>query len=119
MTWSCFKYHDEKDRRWKPINEESLVYRPELCPSFRFSGECDFKDKCVYAHNKLEIEFHPSKYKTELCFASVHKGDKYCNYAETKDELRTNIDEYERFLPKEKWSKIITETRPLIKVHSK
>jgi len=37
-----------------------------------------------------------------MCFSSVHKGEKYCNYAETSDEMRTDVEEYEKFIPKEK-----------------
>jgi hypothetical protein len=83
-TRLCFKYHDEKDRRRKPICEENLMYIPKMCPE---ASQCSMKDKCIYAHNVLEIEFHPLNYKTKLCSAKEHKGDKYCNLSDSALEM--------------------------------
>ena len=66
--------HDKRRDVRGDTNGECF-YRPEPCPhlfdfyakEFNHKRTCPNGDKCTYAHNRIEIGFHPLCYKTENC----------------------------------------------------
>ncbi len=55
---------------------------------------CNNGAKCLYSHNKDELDYHPLKYKTELCSkvsqeeSKTNQCDLYCPYSHSNKELR-------------------------------
>jgi hypothetical protein len=56
---TCLFYHNAKDRRRPHLNYEHV-----LCD--KHDG-CTAGDTCLYAHNKIEQLYHPSRYKSKFC----------------------------------------------------
>lgn len=79
----CFYYHTAADRRRPPFLENSLTYSFQLCPNL---VSCSIGEHCSFAHSQFEVDYHPAKYKTELCRARC-RGD-MCSYAHNDQELR-------------------------------
>jgi hypothetical protein len=92
---ACFDAHSRVLFRRKPV----LVYHrfnyiPQRC---RYSiDECPNSQNCRFAHNRLEVCFHPSVYKTKLCTRCT---DHRCSLAHSVEELRMPIYENTRTFP--------------------
>mmetsp|Transcript_50949 Transcript_50949/g.45741 ORF Transcript_50949/g.45741 Transcript_50949/m.45741 type:complete len:540 (-) Transcript_50949:72-1691(-) len=78
---NCCKWHGSHDRR-RVINP-SCLYKPEPCPQlfdfygtkeFNFKRQCQKGDDCTFAHNRIEIGYHPLCYKTIMCPYKVISG---------------------------------------------
>lgn len=74
-------------------NLSKHYYRAIRCKN---QERCPFGDECHYAHNEMEMLFHPDLYKTKECnyynsssADSCSKGD-LCSFAHGKDELRSS-----------------------------
>ena len=64
---SCMNYHISDGRRKLFGKNKSLTHSTNKCENI------DCKDiNCVFAHNELEILYHPLKYKTEACKSMTH-----------------------------------------------
>ncbi len=56
-------------------------YKIELCFHYIETGECDFGDRCLYAHSMAELRpclYRHKKFKTELCRAFHVEG--FCTF---------------------------------------
>lgn len=69
---SCFYAHSSASVRRNPYEN---AYQPKLCPQTRLYGRCMHGNTCKYARNRLELLYHPQKYKTEQC-----KHGHACNF---------------------------------------
>lgn len=90
----CPQYHDvAKDRRRK-----LGTYRTQLCEYIRKKKACPNKDACNFAHNSVEVFYHPEKYKAKFCSSYTSKsgvceyGD-YCAFAHSEEEISINLIE--------------------------
>lgn len=93
----CDFAHDQSDMR---RNFTQSWYLPKLCPAVNksttdsdTSEACDGTlASCKWAHNEIEIQYHPHMYKTQMCplyQSSVGcPRQSYCNFAHHKRELR-------------------------------
>jgi len=82
---NCCKWHGPHDRR-RPVatvKNPSCLYKPEPCPQlfdfygtkeFNFKRQCQKGDDCTFAHNRIEIGYHPLCYKTIMCPYKVISG---------------------------------------------
>lgn len=70
---NCARWHDEYDKRRDPIE---IYYSPTPCLTIyneetgHFDHEtcyCEHGDKCEFAHNLVEIQYHPQMYKVAEC----------------------------------------------------
>lgn len=101
---SCFDAHDEKMLRRDP---RKFHYFPRLCRNLLEdakegdAGVCSKGQECDFAHNSLEICFHPIIFKTQLCpHMDIREQKKesvycsmqgpYCSRAHGKTDLRTS-----------------------------
>jgi hypothetical protein len=96
----CFNWHkDLEPRRRRPIMIHGCWnYIPVACRFQDKEKKCDQTDFCRFAHNSVEICFHPSKYKTEYCeFAtnpqtnSCSRYQEHCAKVHHCNELRSRI----------------------------
>lgn len=58
-------YHSDQEIRRVPIKNDGLQYSEELCPNVKNEQEWISQTTCSFAHNNLEINFHPIKFKTQ------------------------------------------------------
>lgn len=86
----CDYAHGNEELR-RNLNKH--YYRAIRCKN---QDHCPFGDECHYAHNEMEMLFHPDLYKTKECnyyntssADSCSKGD-LCSFAHGKDELRSS-----------------------------
>lgn len=76
----CFHYHSEEQRRRRPEvigagREKHWNYNACWCAAAKDQQVCEMRDRCRYAHNTHEINFHPSRFKTQTCkHASIAGG---------------------------------------------
>lgn len=70
-------------------------YKTELCRQFEEKGQCQYGEKCQFAHGAVEkrfVERHP-KYKTEMCRTFHQQGfcsyGLRCNFIHNEDERRS------------------------------
>lgn len=75
----CINSHSGQPQRRQPILYSTGVwnYRPTHCDK----SSCPYKELCLYAHNKEEIDFHPLVYKTRICEGKCNKSEATCPYA--------------------------------------
>lgn len=70
-TNSCSNYHSTDDKRRRPFdNNGKLLYSSESCQN----KSCN-DDKCKFANNLYEVNYHPNYYKTKICNIK-HKFEK-------------------------------------------
>jgi len=87
----CWNYHSYKDKRRVPLylpEAQGFAYSNSTCTA----TSCRYPD-CLYAHNGLEVSFHPLLYRTKLCaglMALSHCNFKgpHCAFAHSQAELR-------------------------------
>lgn len=62
---SCLFSHQDEPLRRKPfrLRDGNWSYKPQQC----LARVCEFRDKCLYAHNTSEVMYHPMLYKTTSC----------------------------------------------------
>jgi hypothetical protein len=82
---ACEFWHhaDGTDRRRDP-----RVHEPELC----LDKTCNLGDACGFAHNKLEMIYHPQLYKTKAC------GDQNCTRGKLCAFAHGDLREYTPFI---------------------
>jgi len=76
----CKGYHNEKDRRRKPLmysNSNSI--KPYIIGYWNYYPvKCKIEkcvlDDCIYAHNQCEVDYHPLSYKGTMCSYESHDG---------------------------------------------
>mmetsp|Transcript_22343 Transcript_22343/g.40410 ORF Transcript_22343/g.40410 Transcript_22343/m.40410 type:complete len:326 (-) Transcript_22343:32-1009(-) len=68
----CRYWHSSRDRRRKT---DKFGYIPELCPVVQ---DCPLKEYCIFSHNAVEVEFHPTRYKTLPCTDFSCPRDIHC-----------------------------------------
>lgn len=88
----CPYYHDSaKDRR-----RELGTYRSVICEYIRRKKKCPQKEDCEFAHNNVEVFYHPDKYKAKFCSSFTNKtgiceyGD-FCAFAHSEEEISVNL----------------------------
>jgi hypothetical protein len=79
----CFDYHNPKMRRRvpRPVAYSNGIfwnYNACRCQAIEKEVKCEKGDACRYAHNKEEIAYHPSRFKTQLC-SYVARADGVCS----------------------------------------
>lgn len=87
----CWNYHSYKDKRRVPLylpEAQGFAYSASTCSA----PNCRYPD-CLFAHNGLEVSFHPLLYKTKLCAGLVALGHcnfkgPHCAFAHSQAELR-------------------------------
>eukprot|EP00826_Nyctotherus_ovalis_P064341 TRINITY_DN9435_c0_g2_i3.p1 TRINITY_DN9435_c0_g2~~TRINITY_DN9435_c0_g2_i3.p1 ORF type:complete len:538 (-),score=72.96 TRINITY_DN9435_c0_g2_i3:279-1892(-) len=84
---TCFHHHSGVDRRRPPFVDSSLAYFSQLCPN---AAGCLSGDRCVFAHSRLEIDYHPANYKAEYCKSQCNNT--LCPYAHSSKELRLPVN---------------------------
>lgn len=67
--------------------DSSLAYFSQLCPN---AAGCLSGDRCVFAHSRLEIDYHPANYKAEYCKSQCNSP--LCPYAHSSKELRLPVN---------------------------
>ena len=99
----CFDYHSAaKTRRRVPrivsyTNGTFWSYNACRCQAIEKEVKCDKGDSCRYSHNKEEIAYHPSRYKTQLCSYPARpdgvctRFGLHCAYAHGEDDIRRPI----------------------------
>jgi hypothetical protein len=78
-----YKNTGEMRRKIKFSTAQGYNYLPVLCKEVE---SCSKGEKCRYAHTNNEIQFHPLKYKTSICFRQC--DNIYCPFAKDGNELR-------------------------------
>ncbi len=88
----CFDSHNIYPQRRSPVViYQEFNYIAKKCQHF---PRCESGVHCKYAHNALELCFHPSLYKTQMCpFDTNEQGlcvqfNSYCAKAHDVNELR-------------------------------
>lgn len=88
----CPYYHSLKDKRRPPC---SIIYEPEPCPNAPPERPCIRGDSCPFSHNKVEIFYHPSRYKKKMCGKRGLQGGceygRYCSFAHTESDLKIEL----------------------------
>jgi len=84
----CFFYHSPSEVRRGPFLEGKIRYTDEICEQIMDSGECSEGNECTYCHSDLELEYHPTQYKSKMCDRGSHPLQDYCPHAHTEGELR-------------------------------
>lgn len=77
----CRFSHSKKDHRRKT---DKFGYVAEMCPTL---NDCPLGDDCVFAHNSIELEFHPIRYKTIQCSDPRCSQDMHCPYLHPGDTI--------------------------------
>lgn len=85
---SCTFYHNDQDKRRKTpylyepcpniYNKALDIFELKLCPE----GE-----SCKFSHSIIEIQYHPDKYKTELCILNPCDLGERCPYIHPESTL--------------------------------
>lgn len=94
----CVFFHSNKDRRRNMIKYSSdtckFALSDKLCP------DCDL---CSFSHNKVEMFYHPDRFKTKFCSQfNIHDSPskrnllncvygKYCSFAHTEEEIKIEL----------------------------
>lgn len=85
----CFHFHFEGQRRRGVLGlDGKLCYWELPCKWISQPNKCHLGERCIFAHSKGEISYHPAKYKTRLC----NGGDcqkATCCFAHSEKELRS------------------------------
>ena len=99
----CFDYHSaSKTRRRVPrivsySNGTFWNYNACRCQAIEKEVKCEKGDACRYSHNKEEIAYHPSRYKTQPCSYPARADGVctrfgiHCAYAHGEDDIRKPI----------------------------
>ena len=99
----CFDYHSaSKTRRRVPrivsySNGTFWNYNACRCQAIEKEIKCEKGDACRYSHNKEEIAYHPSRYKTQPCSYPARADGVctrfgiHCAYAHGEDDIRKPI----------------------------
>jgi hypothetical protein len=98
----CFEYHSTKMRRrvlrvLQYSNGWFWSYNACRCTAIEKDQKCEKGDSCRYAHNKEEIAYHPSRYKTQACAYPTDASGvcirfgMHCAFAHGDDDLRKPI----------------------------
>ena len=99
----CFDYHSAaKTRRRVPrivsyTNGTFWSYNACRCQAIEKEIKCEKGDACRYSHNKEEIAYHPSRYKTQPCSYPARadgictRFGLHCAYAHGEDDIRRPI----------------------------
>lgn len=78
------------------IPRKKQFYKTKMCPWF-FSGKCDRKEDCLFAHSEEELNPIPDLSFTSLCPSTKKTGfcnNENCSYAHSVNELRPTGDLY-------------------------
>ncbi|GAM24852.1 hypothetical protein SAMD00019534_080270 [Acytostelium subglobosum LB1] len=85
----CFYYHKHEEMRRSPYGPDgvTIVYSHTTCQE-----KCG-KPNCKYAHNDVEVMYHPYIYKTKPCndhdgHNKTCKKGRWCAFAHGEDDLR-------------------------------
>ena len=84
----CPGFHVDGLKRRNPFFEGKLLYTSEICFEKEKTGFCNLVDKCRKSHNKYEVLYHPSKFRTSPCEQKHVVNYKYCPFAHSKEQLR-------------------------------
>lgn len=70
---NCLFAHAGDPPRRKPfrLSNKSWNYIPQEC---LLGSQCEFQNKCMFAHSAPEIKYHPMLYKTFRCSYPTHNG---------------------------------------------
>ena len=92
------------------MNKTKLV-KTEYCKNIIETGNCSYKDKCLFAHSeseKIERKRHP-RYKTEYCENMLNYG--HCNYG-LKCSFRHDTENYNKKSTLEDINKVKKKPKP-------
>ncbi|CAG9323076.1 unnamed protein product [Blepharisma stoltei] len=94
-TGLCPRYHYQGEKRRSP---SEYNYIPELCCKV---GNCQLGDRCIKAHNIIEILYHPQVYLTFDCpYPRLSNGcylGQYCNFTHINNpESQKNVIDQHR-----------------------
>ena len=69
----CLLAHDGDPKRRKPfrLGNSCWNYIPQQC---LVGSECEFQNKCMFAHTPQEVKYHPMIYKTVKCGYPAQNG---------------------------------------------
>jgi hypothetical protein len=90
----CLGYHSNKDKRRNPL---MINYCPDMCIYLEGETFCINSDLCFKSHNKVEMFYHPSKFKTKFCsHFDLNSPDSimgcsygaYCSFAHAESEIK-------------------------------
>lgn len=86
---ACFCYHQPKQRR-RPVFDGfgRIRYWDQLCNSMDVHGNCPNGDGCEFAHSKIEIAFHPARFRIKICNGIECRGV-VCCFAHSLESVRT------------------------------
>jgi hypothetical protein len=94
----CLYYHSSKDRRRNPLNWN---YISENCIYSESEKTCPHGDNCQKSHNKVELFYHPSKFKNKFCShfnlnpklndIETCSYGKYCSFAHSENEIKIEL----------------------------
>ena len=129
----CLYYHEKSERRRNPYK---FKYSAKLCSfiykdrAFMGAENCPNKDYCELAHNKDEIFYHPSVYKTKDCRVSPcyakfcafkHPGDYIqptSEEGENKNRKSLGFDEQKSVMEEKKNEKIVEKIEKIEKIEN-
>jgi hypothetical protein len=84
--FACYWYHQPKQRR-RPIFSRTgqLRYWDRLCPH----TSCPRGEVCPFAHSKVELAYHPARFRIKLCNGIECRGS-VCCFAHSVETLRSH-----------------------------
>lgn len=99
----CRFWHRSCDRRRRT---DKYAYVAEMCPT---AENCPLLDFCVFAHNPIELEFHPDRYKSIQCedpscpqdihCPNLHPGETYLRVKAKEPHIGTALATLNLLLP--------------------
>ena len=104
---ACFHFHHPKQRR-RPVLELNgrLKYWDHLCQRMDSHGNCPFGDSCIFAHSKLEISYHPARFRIKICNGVECRGA-VCCFAHSFETIRFDAPSKYGYLNDETKSSLI------------
>jgi hypothetical protein len=94
----CINFHSNKDRR-RPI----IKYSSDSCKFASLDKNCPEGDNCIFSHNKVEMFYHPDRFKTKFC-SQFNKENtfreknllncaygRYCSFAHSEEEIKIEL----------------------------
>ncbi len=95
--YTCTFAHGTYELRRDPTKH---AYSAILCDSISDGQRCDSGPSCDRAHNNVEYNWHPDRWRTKMCNYKVAgcRNFPYCSFAHTSEELKhgkTQRDHYQ------------------------
>ncbi|RWS27778.1 hypothetical protein B4U80_10329 [Leptotrombidium deliense] len=97
-----------KDKRKLPPPPKNSImfssrYKTEICRQFEELGQCEYGERCLFAHGSYELRDLPNrhpKHKTQECNAYAEQGfctfGPRCSFIHKKPDIESIIDEMQQ-----------------------